>query len=132
MRYNCQKVLDNINRIFISVFMKSEGFCRNYGREIKDWREKEFMKVKNISLKLNSSKRNGFFARQEKNDSVFLMKKYRYIWLRSVVTGLFLIYLRLSKDVISVPLLLFRKSDHSHWSGVSIKQSGKQFFTTTY
>lgn len=132
MRYNCQKVLDNINRIFISVFMKSEGFCRNYGKAIKDWREKEFMKVKNISLKLNSSKRNGFFARQEKNDSVFLMKKYRYIWLRSVVTGLFLIYLRLSKDVISVPLLLFRKSDHSHWSGVSIKQSGKQFFTTTY
>lgn len=132
MRYNCQKVLDNINRIFISVFMKSEGFCRNYGKAIKDCREKEFMKVKNISLKLNSSKRNGFFARQEKNDSVFLMKKYRYIWLRSVVTGLFLIYLRLSKDVISVPLLLFRKSDHSHWSGVSIKQSGKQFFTTTY
>ncbi|OQC35551.1 MAG: hypothetical protein BWX63_02342 [Bacteroidetes bacterium ADurb.Bin041] len=132
MRYNCQKVLDNINRIFISVFMKSEGFCRNYGKAIKDCREKEFMKMKNNGFKLNSSKRNGFFARQEKNDSVFLMKKYRYIWLRSVVTGLFLIYLRLSKDVISVPLLLFRKREHYHWGGVSIKQSGKQFFTTTY
>jgi hypothetical protein len=132
MRHNCQKVLDNINRIFISVFMKCEGFCRNYGKAIKDWREKEFMKMKNISYKLNSYKRNGFLTCYEKNDSLFLMKKYRYIWLRSVVTGLFLIYLRLSKDVISVPLLLFRKREHYQWGGVSIKQSGKQFFTTTY
>jgi hypothetical protein len=90
------------------------------------------MKMKNISFKLNSCKRNGFFARQEKNDSLFLMKKYRYMWLGSAVKSLFLIYLRLSKDVISVPLFLFRKREHYHWGGVSIKQSGKQFFTTTY
>ena len=88
--------------------------------------------MKNISYKLNSYKRNGFLTCYEKNGSLFLMKKYRYIWLRSVVTGLFLIYLRLSKDVISVPLLLFRKREHYQWGGVSIKQSGKQFFTTTY